>query len=460
MVDIARINSPLVEEKRGNITLKITLLYEELFNDATFVPSEGFWREFFMLPCSTFTLSNILRSKSATDFLLLQDICRELFSNCISYMQIDKSLDIRVNACQTLVCALGQVLSRKYTNYSSDVITILAGFENVDYIFLELVNLLDLLLKSNEPINLRNAALHILCTIVACTYHSIIISYFVNHSLFLSLLHFVSHDAAEADAHAAITCLGILCNYQKFESSNPYEAEILNCSDEQAMLRVLHSTSEVCKGCVEDYVAVKNDLLESKLTSVLNYVGLGKMGSAPSPPRIQVPLSFDRLPCERASVLLSFYEFVLYNSTFHMLLCGTAVDHLLSFLSFASYLFTHQHRSLRASSYAYLSLLTLNNFISDPQVCQALCIREGEARICRQVPPILPISKDTRKVILVLFDVILCGISHNLRKKLDVRFYIVSIDILSRLIHHLSNTKTRIVYHWEEVWKALYNHQR
>ncbi|CAN9165703.1 unnamed protein product [Alternaria alternata] len=47
------------------------------------------------------------------------------------------------------------------------------------------------------------------------------------------------------------------------------------------------------------------------------------------------------------------------------------------------------------------------------------------------------------------------AISHNLRRRLDVDFYILCLGVLLRLLSHLSRTKTRITYHWAELWRTL-----
>lgn len=47
------------------------------------------------------------------------------------------------------------------------------------------------------------------------------------------------------------------------------------------------------------------------------------------------------------------------------------------------------------------------------------------------------------------------GINHNLRKRLDVDLYILCLAIILRLISHLSRTRTRLHYHWSELFRSL-----
>jgi hypothetical protein len=47
------------------------------------------------------------------------------------------------------------------------------------------------------------------------------------------------------------------------------------------------------------------------------------------------------------------------------------------------------------------------------------------------------------------------GINHNLRKRLDVDLYILCVGTISRLISHLSRSRTRLSYHWSELFRSL-----
>jgi hypothetical protein len=47
------------------------------------------------------------------------------------------------------------------------------------------------------------------------------------------------------------------------------------------------------------------------------------------------------------------------------------------------------------------------------------------------------------------------GINHNLRRRLDVDLYILCIGIILRIISHLSRSRTRLNYHWSELFRSL-----
>lgn len=56
---------------------------------------------------------------------------------------------------QTLSIFLSAVLSKKYTNPSSDIITVLAGLDHIDAIFTEFVGSLDYIIRNSKSSECR-----------------------------------------------------------------------------------------------------------------------------------------------------------------------------------------------------------------------------------------------------------------------------------------------------------------
>jgi hypothetical protein len=54
-----------------------------------------------------------------------------------------------------------------------------------------------------------------------------------------------------------------------------------------------------------------------------------------------------------------------------------------------------------------------------------------------------------------ILDTMIDGINHNLRRRLDVDLYILCVGIILRLISHLSRSRTRLTYHWAELFRSL-----
>ena len=136
-------------------------------------------------------------------------------------------------------------------------------------------------------------------------------------------------------------------------------------------------------------------------------------------------------PGPEATMLLTLYDFThankLFSSTFVIMPSKNKDDAppVSSFLSFASYLFQNAYRSSRATMYSYLSFLTLQILVEDTHLVKQICNNDYKihVRLCRQKPPLLPISKSKRPIACSVLDIIIDTINHNLRRRLDVELY-------------------------------------
>jgi len=137
-------------------------------------------------------------------------------------------------------------------------------------------------------------------------------------------------------------------------------------------------------------------------------------------------------PPPEAAILLSTYEFANANKLFCINLVTLRPEHdndesaFSAFLSLCSYLFQNAHRSVRTSLYACLNLLMLQVLIEDQVVAKHICSSEGlhNVRLCRQRPPLLPIIRGDRIGATIIMDVLVGGINHNIRRRLDVELYL------------------------------------
>lgn len=130
-------------------------------------------------------------------------------------------------------------------------------------------------------------------------------------------------------------------------------------------------------------------------------------------------------------ILLPTYEFAVANSLFCINLATgkpsskEVESPIASFLSFGSYLFQNAYRSVRASTYACIHCLILQVMMEEPTTAKVLCDGNNKAtiRVCRQRTPILPSFKGDRVLVTVIMDLIIGGLGHNMKLKLDVEFY-------------------------------------
>jgi len=90
-------------------------------------------------------------------------------------------------------------------------------------------------------------------------------------------------------------------------------------------------------------------------------------------------------------------------------------------------------------------------------LCKRICSDESKTsvRLCRQRSPYLPLVRGDRVLAASILDIMIDGLTHNLRRRLDVDLYILCIGTVLRLISHLSRSRTRLHYHWSELFRSL-----
>jgi hypothetical protein len=136
-------------------------------------------------------------------------------------------------------------------------------------------------------------------------------------------------------------------------------------------------------------------------------------------------------PGPEACLLLTTYDFANANKLFCFNLVTLQTESrteptpFSSFLSLSSYLFQHAHRSSRSAQYTCLCLFIIQIIVEDQILAKRICSEESKTtvRLCRQRQPYLPIVRGERVLVTVLMDILIDGINHNLRKRLDTEFY-------------------------------------
>lgn len=167
-------------------------------------------------------------------------------------------------------------------------------------------------------------------------------------------------------------------------------------------------------------------------------------------------------PGEHAAVILGTYDFTHANKLFCFNLVSLPAEKgeeqpISSFLSLTSYLIQHAFLTNRATNYAHLSLMVLRLLIEDQVLCKRICSEESKVavRLCRQRQPYLPIVRGERILATSVLDTMIDGINHNLRRRLDVSLYTLFAGIMLRIISYLSRSRTRLQYHWSELFRSL-----
>ncbi|KAL1648048.1 hypothetical protein SLS58_002373 [Diplodia intermedia] len=456
--------SPLTQVSRPDtFQPKIVKLYGALFqlsnadDEQDHEQSEGFWQEFFLLKPDPPSLRRVLQGLSPDQMLHLQIPAQQLFSRAIDRMQDARAPSDEI-ALDTLTVFLGAVLSKKYTNPSSDILSVLAGLDDADAVLTELVAALDNIIRSGRNIQIRRKAIRVALSITSGAYSTGLISYFTHRDLFPSLMKFVQDTELSGEISEPFILLGLLTNYNKFEFQNPYRLRLDDFVNDVAIKKTVQCVGNTCRDLRDKYVAVQDDTPEAwSFGTALNYVGLGALtGSrpaSPAPSPEEAQSLFTTLPGPEAAILLSAYDFANANKLFCFNLINlpaaskTDITPFSAFLSLTSYLFQHAHRSARTALYSHVNLYILQIVIEDPALAKRICSEESKTpvRLCRQRQPFLPIVRTDRVLAAYILDMVIDGINHNLRRRLDTEYYMYALD---------SNFR-KTAYHWSELWRSL-----
>ncbi|KAI9055903.1 hypothetical protein LZ554_000840 [Drepanopeziza brunnea f. sp. 'monogermtubi'] len=462
--------SPLTQQARPEVfQQKVVALYHELLKDEEdSETTEGFWKEFFLLKPDKATLQNLIGELSPDDLLHLQVQTRQLFIRAVVCIKAG-SAPADAHALDTITAFLTSVLSKKYTNASSDIINVLAGLDEVDAVFTDFVAALDVTIRTGRSLKLRQKAIEVALAVVSGAYQTSVLSYFTHRDLFPSLMKYVQDSETSSRAFEPFTLLGLLANYNKFEFQNPYRLRLDDFVNEGAIQKIIRSVGQACADARGKYVAVQEDLPEGwSISGTLSMIGLGSL--APAGAKTKAPViepevakeMFAKLPGSEAAVLLATYDFAHANKLFCFNLVSLPAEKGLeapisSFLSLTSYLLQHAYSSLRTTQYSHLNLLIIRLLIEDQVLCKRICSDESKmpVRLCRQRSPYLPLVRGDRVFAASLLDTMIDGINHNLRRRLDVELYILCVGTILRLVSHLSRSRTRLQYHWSELFRSL-----
>lgn len=108
---------------------------------------------------------------------------------------------------QTLTVVLGAVLAKRYTNPSADIITVLAGLDEVDVVFSEFANAVETIIRTGRScrfcdlsfereksgrscfaVEVRQKAIQVALSLTSGAYQTSLVSYFTHRDLFPALM--------------------------------------------------------------------------------------------------------------------------------------------------------------------------------------------------------------------------------------------------------------------------------
>ncbi|KAK5281293.1 hypothetical protein LTR16_006368, partial [Cryomyces antarcticus] len=308
--------------------------------------------------------------------------------------------------------------------------------DDVDTVFTEFVSVLDTVIRNGRNVGVRQKAVKAAMSITSGAYQTGLVSYLTHRDLFPSLMKLVHDVDTPSQAFEPFVLLGLLANYNKFEFQNPYRLRLEDFVNDATIRKLVQSFGFTCTVARHKYITVQDDLPEGwTISNTLSYIGLGALsGGKPATPVLDEDEAkdlFAALPGPEAATLLSTYEFANANKLFcyDLVTLPPENKHDASafggFLSWTSYLLQHAHRSSRASLYTYLDLFILQILLEDQILAKRICGDESRTsvRLCRQRQPYLPFVRGERVLAAIILDIMVDGLNHNLRRRLDIQLY-------------------------------------
>ncbi|KAI9264667.1 hypothetical protein EDC94DRAFT_658634 [Helicostylum pulchrum] len=459
--------------KRPEFKEKFVELSRDVFKGPTL--SSTFWDNYLILPVNATCITQLIQSKSEESLLDLQPNLSRLFLACLGKLECITTSSMsektrQKNAVIILTVVIRNLFSKKRLSHFN-IISILTGLDKAEALFSKLVKSIQLHIEQSD---LRSTVLQLALVLSAGSDNvnqNGLNGYFMTNDMSLTLFKILAEeDVDENDIRDVVMLIGMLSNYNKYESRNPYLSYLTKCKQIkpfETMIDMYTSTLTSLRG---RYIQL-NDDEETFSKSVVNYMSRWFSASTPSAPSEAENLqTLANLPSAQTALLLPLYDLINTNSFFVHTLVNTCtkldvkykddpqskVTLITSLFSFASYLFQN-NRTDRTNIYSRLVLTIFLRLTEENSVMNYIA-KEGSTanvRLCRQRSPPLPLIKSSRSLFCNILDNMLLFIKHNVRKKLDLVSYKLAFSVLHRTLCFISKHKIRLDYHWIELWPTL-----
>ncbi|KAI7895712.1 uncharacterized protein EV154DRAFT_494685 [Mucor mucedo] len=464
--------------KRPEFKEKFVETSKDLFKGSTLYTTSDeasiFWDNYLILPVNALCITQLIQSQSEESLLDLQHNLSGLFLACLEKLETTSTCmsdtTRQKNALAVLTVLIRNLFSKKRLTHFN-IISILTGLDKADVLFSKLVKAMETTLEQDE---LRHLVLQLALVMSAGSDNvnqNGLNGYFMTNDLSKTLFKILAEQETDQnDTRDIVMLLGMLSNYNKYESRNPYLIHLTNCKQTQALENIISMYTTTFISLRSRYIQI-NDDEETLSKTLVTYMSRWFSSSAPpAPSDAENSQSLSSLPSAQTALLLPLYDFINTNSYFVNTLVNTCsrIDAeskdqpddkttlLTALLSFASYLFQN-NRTDRTNTYSRLLLTILLRLMEENAIMNYIA-REGSSasvRLCRQRSPPLPLLKSQRSLFCIVLDNMLLFIKHNVRKKLDLFSYKLAYSVIHRILCFISKHKIRLEYHWVELWPTL-----
>ncbi|KAM0788767.1 hypothetical protein ACM66B_002857 [Microbotryomycetes sp. NB124-2] len=291
----------------------------DLFKSQSAAQAHRYFAEMFCLTPSVKLVDETLDNLSVEQLLgPYKHNMTAIFTNAVKLLKESSSSDSRrSNVVNTLIPFARNLLGRSFSNFSFEVMTLLAGgLDRSDAVFADLVAAIDSILgDTTAPLALRHRTLQLALVFVASLNQGSVTAYFLRRDMFSTLVKFMTDDETAPYVFESSLLLGLLANFRKFEARNPYSVRIEDFVEDLVMGRLIDVVRTVCYKTRDAYIDVSDDTTPSFVASLTSLVFSFRLSellssfslSLPPPPPPRTPAmsptaGFDAPdPIERAS---------------------------------------------------------------------------------------------------------------------------------------------------------------
>ncbi|KAK4055694.1 hypothetical protein OIV83_000240 [Microbotryomycetes sp. JL201] len=195
-----------------------------------------------------------------------------IFTHAVRLLKESASIDSRRNnVINTLIPFTHNLLSRSFSNFSFEVMTLLAGsLDRSDAVFADLVTAIDSILGDTAaPLSLRHRTLQLALNLVASLNQGSVTAYFLRRDMFSTLVKFMTDDETAPYVFESSLLLGLLASFRKFEARNPYSVRIEDFVED---LRLIDVVRTVCYKARDMYIDLSDDTTPSFVASLTSLV--------------------------------------------------------------------------------------------------------------------------------------------------------------------------------------------
>lgn len=469
---------------------------------ANAAPRAQFYMDLLCLPVERDAVLALVGSAELLDerAALARENITGLWKEALRTFAEDKDDELRrANALETLLALACALLPKTYTNYTLDVITLLAGrMSDADEMFYALVAAIDDALREapqgGSALQPHTVQLALVC--IAYMGNTSLATYFLHRDLFSSAMHVV-HTNTSVDVisetallvsllstagqtHGVANAAGLsLDPVSSAVMSNagfqPYHRKLRDYADSVDMARIAHALSVQFARTLDVYRATP-EARAAPSSAWLLWGAATEHDEAPRP-----------LPPPRALFLLCVWLLVHTSDAFvlGMLAPPTGEPLVVTFFSLASYVLTHASSSARASTYAHTVLQIIVAFLGPADGTENAAVRErllcdevqrnedaverGKADpgvlvdrvdLCRQKANPLPLppqdgTKRRRRLVVLVLDNAALFFKYNRSKRLDAPAFVTALTAVQRTAMLCAQQHVLLEYDWLELWRAM-----